>query len=125
MTRVLMVEDNAIVRNSLRILVEGIDRNIEIIGEARDGIEALEMAGTSFPDSVLINIQMPRMNGLEATKKMHADNPDIPVLILSSFDNQALICQSLRNGAMGYVRKKDAFTELGPAILAVCHGEMY
>ncbi len=122
--RVLLAEDHTIVRKGLRALLEG-EANIEVIGEAEDGREAIQKVGQLHPDLVLMDITMPALNGLEATRQIKKLFPGVKVLILTMHANEEYIFQILRAGASGYVVKKAAPTELVSAIQAVHRGDSF
>lgn len=121
--RVLLVDDHAILREGIRFLLSA-SGEIEIVGEAGDGIEALELAENLNPDAVLMDIAMPRMNGIEATKELKKRYPDLPVVILSMYDSEEYILPILKAGASGYVLKKAAGQELVSAIKAAVSGQV-
>lgn len=122
--RVLLVEDHTIVRKGLRYLLEA-QEAIEVIGEAEDGREAVEKAARLRPDVVLMDIAMPGLNGLEATRQIKTRFPEIKVLVLSMHTAEEYVLQVLGAGASGYVVKKAALAELILAIRAVYRGECF
>ncbi len=122
--RVLIVEDNKLVRDSIRLLLKRMP-DLEIIGEARDGQEAVTLANELLPDVILMDIQMPILNGLEATARIHAQHDNVRILMLTLYSEQILVRQALQNGAVGCVSKKDSFQELGPAIHSAFEGKRY
>jgi two-component system response regulator NreC len=122
--RVLLAEDHTIVRKGLRSLLEG-QPDIIVVGEAQDGREALEKTEQLSPDVVLIDIAMPLLNGIEATRRITQRFSDIKVLVLTMHDDQEYIRQVLQAGASGYVVKQAAPTELLSAIRAVRNGGSY
>jgi DNA-binding NarL/FixJ family response regulator len=122
--RVLLAEDHTIVRKGLRSLLDG-EAGIEVIGEAKDGREAVEKVGQLLPDVVLMDIAMPGLNGLEATRRIKKRFPEVQVVILTVHANEEYIFQILRAGASGYVVKQAAPTELLSAIQAACRGESF
>ncbi|OTA40521.1 MAG: DNA-binding response regulator [Symbiobacterium thermophilum] len=121
--RVLLVDDHAILREGIRYLLSA-SGEVEVIGEAQDGVEALEMVEKLRPDAVLMDIAMPRMNGIEATKELKKRHPDLPVLILSMYDSEEYVLPILRAGAAGYVLKRAAAQELVSALKAVTQGQV-
>ena len=122
--RVLLAEDHTIVRKGLRSLLDG-EAGIEVIGEAEDGREAVEKVQQLLPDVVLMDIAMPGLNGLEATRQIKKRFPEVQVLILTMHANEEYIFQILRAGASGYVVKQAAPTELISAIRAAYRGDSF
>jgi DNA-binding NarL/FixJ family response regulator len=122
--RVLLVDDHAILREGIKALLEKQD-NIEVVAEAADGREAISRVAQFRPDVVVLDISMPMMDGLESTRQMKRDNPDIKVLVLTMHDNEEYFFQLLRAGASGYVTKKSVSRELVSAIEAVYRGESF
>jgi len=119
----LLVDDHAILREGIRYLLSA-SGEVEVVGEAQDGLEALEMVEQLKPDAVLMDIAMPRMNGIEATKELKKRHPDLPVLILSMYDSEEYVLPILRAGAAGYVLKRAAAQELVSALKAVTSGQV-
>ena len=122
--RVLLVDDHALVRAGIRSLLEKL-AGMEVVGEAGDGLEALRMVAEYHPQVVLMDIAMPQLNGLEATRRLTEDFPDVPVIILSIYSDEEHVYQALRAGAAGYLLKDSAIAELEMAIRAVAQGETY
>jgi two-component system response regulator NreC len=122
--RVLLAEDHTIVRKGLHSLLDG-EADIEVVGEAEEGREALRMTRQLLPDVVLMDISMPGLNGLEATRQIKKALPGVNVLILTRHDNEEYVLQILRAGASGYVVKRAAPTELLLAIRAAHRGEFF
>jgi len=122
--RVLLVDDHAILREGIKALLEKQD-DIEVVAEAADGREAIPKAVQFRPDVVVLDISMPKMDGLESTRQMKRENPDIKVLVLTMHDNEEYFFQLLRAGASGYVTKKSVSRELVSAIEAVYRGESF
>lgn len=121
--RVLLVDDHAILREGIRYLLSA-SGEVEVIGEAQDGVEALEMVDRLLPDAVLMDIAMPRMNGIEATTELKRRHPNLPVLILSMYDSEEYVLPILKAGASGYVLKRAAAQELVSALKAVVAGQV-
>ncbi len=115
MIRVLVVDDHAILRDGIRSLLES-QEDIVVVGEAGDGSEAIELVGELLPDLVLMDISMPKTNGLEATKKIKECFPQVKVLILTQHDNREYIAPALGAGASGYVLKRSGRREMLNAI---------
>ncbi len=122
--RVLLAEDHTIVRKGIRSLLDD-QANIEVIGEAEDGREAIEKVEELSPDIILMDNTMPILNGLEATRQIKKRFPEVKILILTMHTNEEYIFQFLRAGASGYLVKQTAPTELVPAIEAVCRGDSF
>jgi two-component system response regulator NreC len=122
--RVLLAEDHTIVRKGLRSILNG-EADLEVIGEAEDGREAVRKVEQLLPDVVLMDITMPALNGLEATRQIKKRFPEVKVLILTMHSTEEYIFQILRAGASGYVLKQAAITELVSAIRAVYGGDSF
>lgn len=122
--RVLLVDDHTMFRQGIRALLEGYDE-IEIVGEAIEGNEAIEKVRQLAPHVVLMDIAMPVMNGLEATRRIHKENPNIQVLALTQYEDSEYILSMLRAGAKGYISKTATAPELVSAICTVRKGESF
>jgi DNA-binding NarL/FixJ family response regulator len=122
MISVLIADDHEIVRRGLRMTIAG-EADLLLLGEARNGREAVEMAATSQPHVVLLDIQMPEMNGVEAAAAIHAAQPEIFILMLTSFDGDAQLYAALQAGASGYLLKDASGDELVRAIRGAARGE--
>jgi NarL family two-component system response regulator LiaR len=120
--KVLLAEDHAIVRDGTHQLVER-EPDMEVVGEASDGEEAVELATRLQPDVIIMDIAMPKLNGIEATEKIKALYPAVAVLILTAYDNDQYIRALLKAGAAGYLLKNVRGQELIGAIRAVHAGE--
>lgn len=120
--RVIIADDHSIVLDSLKMHLKN-QSDIEIIAEAGDGEEAVQLAGTLLPDVIIMDISMPKLNGLEATKKIKAQWPDIKVLVLTVHDDTEHILKILEAGATGYLSKNILGNKLVYAIRAVKSGE--
>ncbi len=119
--RVLVVDDHAILREGIRSLLERQD-DMVVVGEAGDGQEALRQAALTQPDLVLMDLAMPGMDGLEATRRLTKSHPHIRVLILTQHDNREYVTPALHAGAAGYVLKRSGGREVVNAIRQVMHG---
>jgi len=119
---VLLVDDHSLVRRGFRRILED-EADIEVTGEAGDGGEAVQLAEKLRPQVVVMDCAMPKMNGLEATRKILENNPEILVLMLSMHPEETLVRQALAAGARGYVLKNAVDLELGAAIRRVVAGE--
>jgi DNA-binding NarL/FixJ family response regulator len=122
--RVVVADDHAIFREGLRALFEGIPE-LEWAGEAADGREAVRLAGKAAPDLVIMDVTMPGLNGVDATRQILARQPRTRVLALSVHTERRFVLDMLRAGASGYVSKENAFEELSRAIKVVIRGETY
>ncbi len=122
--KVMIVDDHAILRDGIRSLLSAQD-DIIVVGEAGDGKEALEKVKRLAPDIVLMDIAMPLMDGLEATRRLNKDYPKAKVLVLTQYDNKDYIASLVKCGAQGCVPKKAAATELLSAIRAIYRGDSF
>ncbi|MCV2401721.1 response regulator transcription factor [Marinomonas sp. C2222] len=122
--RVLLVDDHMLVLDGLKARLE-LEDNIEIIGTASNGLEALEVSKTLSPDLVLMDVSMPILNGLEATKRFKIEQPDVKILMLSMHYEKEYILSLIQSGANGYVLKDVSSEELVQAINTVHQGGTY
>jgi DNA-binding NarL/FixJ family response regulator len=119
--RVLIADDHALLRDGIRALLRAVG-DVEVVGEAADGQQALEEARRLDPDVVLMDIAMPGLGGLEATLAIRRECPRSRVLVLTQYDDREYVSRFLKAGASGYVLKKAAGAELASAIRAVHRG---
>lgn len=122
--RVILADDHTIVRKGLRVLLED-SGFIDVVAEAEDGHQIIEMVGLHQPDIVVMDITMPRLNGLEATRRIKASNPAIKVVILTMHLDEEYVIKSLQAGAHGYVVKQSAPKELVYAIQRALDDQIY
>ncbi len=122
MIRTLLAEDHAVVREGLGRLLEGAD-GIEVVGAAADGAEAIELAAKLAPDVVLMDLSMPGVDGIEATRTIVEDGEGVHVVVLTSFSDRRRILQALDAGAVGYLLKDAEPAELIAGIHAAARGE--
>lgn len=120
-TRILIVDDQRLMREGLRTLLE-LEPDFDVAGEAGDGAAALEAYESAKPDIVLMDIRMPGMDGVEATRRLRARHPGARVIILTTFDDEAYVFDGLRAGAQGYLLKDLSGNELATAIRTVMAG---
>ncbi|HVM70426.1 MAG TPA: response regulator transcription factor [Anaerolineales bacterium] len=120
--RVLIVDDHEIVRKGIRALL-ATKRDIQVAGEARDGAEAVTQAQALQPDVILMDLMMPRLNGIEATRQITAGQPGVRVLVLTSFAADEQVFPAIKAGALGYLLKDSGPQELIQAIRQVFRGE--
>lgn len=122
--RVLIADDHALFREGIRTLLSGY-ADLEVVGEAADGREAIERARECRPDIVLMDIAMPGLGGLEATLELKKILPGVKILILTQYDNREYLYRFFKAGVSGYVLKRAAGTELVAAIRAVYQGGVF
>lgn len=122
--RILIAEDHVSVREGFKFIVES-QVNMEVVGEAGDGRTAVEMARKLQPDIVLMDISMPKLNGLKAAAKLKRVAPDIKILTLTRHDDSAFLQELLQAGVSGYVLKQSAAEEIIRALSAIAEGKNY
>jgi two-component system response regulator NreC len=122
--RILIADDHGLLRAGLRSLL-GTERNMEVVGVASDGFEALRLAKELQPDIVLMDVSMPGLGGIETTRRLVKFKPDARVLILTVHEDQGLLQEAIRAGAAGYILKRAVESELINAIQAVARGDLY
>jgi DNA-binding NarL/FixJ family response regulator len=122
--KLLIADDHALVRSGLRLLLER-QADIEVVAEAGDGAEAVERALSERPDVCVLDVAMPKLTGLQATREIKAQAPETAVLILSMHDDDRYLFEALKAGAGGYVLKKEADQFLVDAVRAVVRGEPF
>jgi NarL family two-component system response regulator YdfI len=120
--RVLIADDHLIIREGMRLILEA-ENGFELIGEACNGEEAIRLANELRPDVVLMDLRMPGMGGLQAIEYLHQDQPDLPVVILTTYNEDELMKQGLRAGARGYLLKDTDRNSLFNALRAAVRGE--
>jgi DNA-binding NarL/FixJ family response regulator len=124
MRRIVLAEDHTLVRKGMRLLLETIP-GLSVVGEAADGLEALQLIEQHLPDCVLMDLAMPGLSGIEAVRLSKAKFPHIPILVVSMHADEAYVHQALAAGAAGYLLKGSDKEELEIAVRAVCSGETY
>jgi two-component system, NarL family, response regulator NreC len=122
-TRVLLADDHALIRQGLKTLLER--QGFQVVGEASDGQETLRSAERTQPDVAIVDISMPYMNGLEATRELKKSAPNIRTIILTQHEEDQYVTEALRAGAKGFVLKSQAAEDLVRAIQEVCRGSVY
>ncbi|HLJ69461.1 MAG TPA: response regulator transcription factor [Chloroflexota bacterium] len=123
-TKVVLADDHAVLRDGLRMVLDA-EQGISVVGEASDGREALDLVEELQPDVVVMDIAMPNLNGLEATRQIKRRFPRTQVVILTMHENQQYLTQIVKVGAIGCVLKRAAGTELVTAVRAAARGESY
>lgn len=120
--KILIADDHAVVREGTRQILEK-EADMNVVAEAADGEEAIRLAGSSAPDVIIMDISMPRLDGIEATKQIKALHPNIAILILSAYDDDQFVFNLIEAGAAGYLLKSVRGHELIEAVRAVNAGE--
>ncbi len=120
--RVLLVDDDDLMRAGLRAVLSS-DETVEVVGEATDGLEAVERVGALAPDVVLMDVRMPRLDGISATQQILSTDPSVKVLVLTTFEEDDYIFGSLSAGASGFLLKRTSPEDLIAAIHTVAAGE--
>ena len=123
-TTVLLVDDHQMMRDGLRAVIEK-EPELKVVGEADNGRAAVELARNLSPDVVVMDIAMPDLNGIEATRQIRAENPDVRVIVLSTHEDERYVRATLDAGALAYVLKKAASDELFRAIQAATRDQYY
>jgi len=121
--RILIVDDHAIVREGQRALIDT-EPDMKVVGEAKDGSEAVSLARSQQPDVILLDLVMPRKDGLQAIEEIKAENPQARILVLTSFAEDAKVYSAIKAGAIGYLLKDALPQEILDAIYAVHQGKM-
>jgi DNA-binding NarL/FixJ family response regulator len=124
LTRILLADDHAVVRQGFKMILDA-QADMEIVGEAANGREAVELGGQLHPDIVLMDVAMPELNGIEATRRLIAADPHVRVIALSMHKDSVYVREILRAGARGYLLKDSGAEDLVKAIRAVAGGESY
>ena len=122
--KILLVDDQPLFREGLRTLLS-VHRDFEVVGEGGNGVEAIKLAHSLLPLVVLMDLQMPVLDGVEATRRLHADQPDCRVIVLTTFDDDEMVFDGLRAGAVGYLLKDAPSEKLAEAIRVAARGETF
>ncbi len=122
--RILLVDDHQVLREGLRALVER-QRDMEVVGEAGDGRTALQFVRDLQPDIVIMDVNMPGLDGIDATRLIAREYPKTRVLVLSMYLRKTFVSEMFKSGASGYILKEDAFAEIAKAIRTVITRERY
>ncbi len=121
MTRVLLVDDQTLIRQGIRVLLMT-EPGMEVVGEAANGRQALALVEQLHPEVVLMDVRMPELDGVAATREITAHHPEIGVIILTTFDDEEYIFEGLRAGARGYLLKDISSDEMAEAVRVVANG---
>ncbi len=121
---VIICDDQAIIRDGLELLLK-LEKDIKVVGLARDGDEAVQMAAQLLPDLMLMDLKMPGMNGVEATRRIRAHHPEIKVLVLTTYDDDQWVFDAIRAGASGYLLKDTPREEVIKAIRGTVAGDAF
>jgi DNA-binding NarL/FixJ family response regulator len=124
MIHVIVCDDQAIIRDGLEMLLK-LEHDIEVVGLAQDGYEAVNLAVIKHPDLVLMDLKMPGMNGVEATRRIQAQQPGVKILVLTTFDDDEWIFDAIRAGAAGYLLKDTPREKVIEAIRGTLTGKAY
>lgn len=122
--RVLICDDQAIIRDGLELLLK-LEKDLQVVGLAQDGAEAVEMVGRLAPDLVLMDLKMPGINGVEATRRICGEYPVVKVLVLTTFDDDEWVYDAIRAGASGYLLKDTPREKVIEAIRGTISGKSY
>lgn len=120
---ILLVDDHAVVRSGLSKFLL-MNKDLKLVGEASDGAEAVQMVSLHKPDVVLMDLMMPGVDGIAATRQIHQKHPNVKVIVLTSFSDQNMVQGALQAGAIGYLQKNITAKELGIAIRSAFEGKM-
>jgi DNA-binding NarL/FixJ family response regulator len=122
--KILLADDQALFREGLRTLLS-VHADLEVVGEAGNGEQALQLAATLHPEVILMDVQMPVLDGVAATRRLHAEQPACRVILLTTFDDDEYVFEGLRAGAVGYLLKDAPSARLVEAIQAAARGESF
>ena len=122
--KILLADDHDLIRRALRSVLAG-ERDLEVVAEARDGLEAVRAAGEVAPDVVVMDLRMPGLSGFDATRQILAAVPEAKVVLISAHSDARTVREARAAGALGYVVKDAAFEELGPAVRDVHQGRVF
>ncbi len=124
MIKVIICDDQAIIRDGLEMLLK-LERDIEVVGLAQDGAEVVELAAAHTPDLILMDLKMPGINGVEATRRIRAQHPDTKILVLTTYDDDVWLFDAIRAGASGYLLKDTPREKVLEAIRGTVSGQAF
>jgi DNA-binding NarL/FixJ family response regulator len=122
--KLLLCDDQAVIRDGLEMLLS-LEKDFQVIGLAQDGAEAVELAAQKQPDLILMDLKMPLMNGIEATREIHAKFPNIKILVLTTYDDDEWVFDAIRAGALGYLLKDTPRQKIVEAIRGTMEGKSF
>jgi len=122
--KILLCDDQAVIRDGLEMLLT-LEKDFQVVGLAQDGAEALELAAQKQPDLILMDLKMPVMNGIEATREIHAKFPAIKILVLTTYDDDEWLVDAIRAGACGYLLKDASRQKIIEAIRGTLAGKAF
>jgi DNA-binding NarL/FixJ family response regulator len=122
--KILLCDDQAVIRDGLEMLLN-LEKDFQVIGAAQDGAEAVELAAQKQPDLILMDLKMPIMNGIEATREIHAKFPNIKILVLTTYDDDEWVFDAIRAGASGYLLKDTPRQKIVEAIRGTVEGKSF
>lgn len=122
MTSVVLVDDHPLVRQGMRAVIDA-QPDIEVVGEASDGAEAVRVCVETKPDVMLMDLQMPEMNGIDATRQVRARSPSTAVLVLTMYDDDSMVFEAVASGAVGYLLKGSDGSDIVAAIRSAAQGQ--
>lgn len=122
--KILLCDDQAVIRDGLEMLLS-LEKDFQIVGLAQDGAEAVELAGQKQPDLILMDLKMPIMNGIEATREIRSKYPQIKILVLTTYDDDEWVFDAIRAGASGYLLKDTSRQKIVEAIRGTLDGKAY
>jgi DNA-binding NarL/FixJ family response regulator len=122
--KILLCDDQAVIRDGLEMLLN-LEKDFQVVGAAQDGAEAVELAAQKQPDLILMDLKMPIMNGIEATREIHAKFPNIKILVLTTYDDDEWVFDAIRAGASGYLLKDTPRQKIVEAIRGTVEGKSF
>lgn len=122
--KILLCDDQAVIRDGLEMLLN-LEKDFQVIGAAQDGAEAVELAAQKQPDLILMDLKMPIMNGIEATREIHTKFPNIKILVLTTYDDDEWVFDAIRAGAAGYLLKDTPRQKIVEAIRGTVEGKSF
>lgn len=122
--KILLCDDQAVIRDGLEMLLQ-LEKDMQVVGSASDGAEAIELASQNQPDLILMDLKMPGVNGIEATRQIRAKFPDIKILVLTTYDDDEWLFDAIRAGASGYLLKDTPRQKLIEAIRGTVEGKSF